>query len=181
MQTFSGRLPGRLPVQKLRVKLTKLRLCVKYMHFMRNLQLPTAIPMFSGSSSPIRLFAMLRNETGSGKSKMAVSHLEILIAQLVHKKATKFQRLYLCFRGQATRLDHCRDCPTGILVVNQRWRHVTGSRNDIMYISACIHDKNEIPTAIPLFSGLGNMEELRRTLSDRKVNEKSKMTNINWN
>ena len=29
--------------------------------------------------------------------------------------------------------------------------------NDITYISACIHDSNEIPTAIPMFSGSGYM------------------------
>ena len=49
------------------------------------------------------LFAiMLPQETGSEKSKMTASNLEILISQLVHKIAMKFQRQHQCFRGPAT-------------------------------------------------------------------------------
>jgi hypothetical protein len=40
-------------------------------------------------------------KTGSGKLKMAASKLEMYISQCVHEIATKFQRLYLCFRGPA--------------------------------------------------------------------------------
>ena len=39
---------------------------------------------------------------------------------------------------------------------NQRWQPVTVSRYDITHISACMHDSNEIPTAIPMFSGSDN-------------------------
>ena len=35
-----------------------------------------------------------------------------------------------------------------------------------MYVSACIHDRNVIPTAIPISSGSGNMAALSKTLSD---------------
>ena len=38
-----------------------------------------------------------------------------------------------------------------------------------------MHVNNEIPMVIPMFSGLGNMAELGRILSDRRVNGKSKM------
>ena len=43
----------------------------------------------------------LPNATGSGQSKMAAGKFGILLSQPVHKTATKFQRLYLCFRSQA--------------------------------------------------------------------------------
>jgi len=46
-------------------------------------------------------------------------------------------------------------------------RPVTGSGCEITYISAsaCIHDSNEITTAIPVFSGSSNMTALVRILS----------------
>jgi len=39
---------------------------------------------------------------------------------------------------------------------NQRWPTLTGSTYKISHISASIHDINEIPTAIPMFSRSGN-------------------------
>jgi len=60
--------------------------------------------------------------------------------------ATKFQRLYPCFRGQATRIDYWEYCTVCGHVVNQRWRPLTGSRLEITFISARMHDSNEIPT-----------------------------------
>ena len=41
---------------------------------------------------------------------------------------------------------------------NSKWRPLTESRFEIRYIPARIHDSNEIPTAIPMFLGSGNME-----------------------
>ena len=38
-----------------------------------------------------------------------------------------------------------------------------------------MHVNHEIPMVIPMFSGFGNMAELGRILSDRRVNGKSKM------
>jgi len=49
------------------------------------------------------------------------------ISQLVCEIATKLQRLYLCFRCQATRLDCSKHCRVSGWVRNQRWRIVTGS------------------------------------------------------
>jgi len=40
-------------------------------------------------------------------------------------------------------------------VINQIWRTLTGSRWDITYISARIHN-NEIPAATPMFPGSDN-------------------------
>ena len=80
--------------------------------------------------------------------------------------AMKFQRLYPCFGCRATRLYHCGDCLTFGFVMNQTWQPLTGSRYDITYISACIHNCNEILTTIPLFSGPGYMTRLLRKLSD---------------
>jgi len=51
------------------------------------------------------------------------------------------------------------------LVVNQRWRPLTGGRYEIMYISARIHDSNEIPTVTPMFPGSGNTDRLLGILS----------------
>jgi len=39
---------------------------------------------------------------------------------------------------------------------NQRWRPVTESVYETTCSSACTHDINEIPTAVPMFSRLGN-------------------------
>jgi len=64
-------------------------------------EIPTAIPMFSGPNYPIKIVAMLYDqteETGSGKSKMAASKFPKCTSQLVHL-ATKFRRIYPCFRG----------------------------------------------------------------------------------
>ena len=46
-------------------------------------------------------------------------------------------------------------------------------------IYACIHDSNEIPTALPMFLGSGNIERLVRKLSDVWVCWKSKMVAMN--
>ena len=70
--------------------------------------------------------------------------------------ATKFHRLYPCFRDRATRLDYCGDCPTCGFVRIPRWRPITGSRYDITLISAGIHNCNAIPTATPMFLGSGD-------------------------
>jgi len=52
---------------------------------------------------------------------------------------------------------------------NQRWLTLTGSRYEITYISASIHDINEISTAVPMFSTSGNTIRLfRRMLDVRK-------------
>ena len=48
--------------------------------------------MFLRSGCPIGQSRILYDQTGSGKSKMAASKLEIRRSQLVHKIAMKFQR-----------------------------------------------------------------------------------------
>ena len=67
------------------------------------------------------------------------------------------------FWGRATRLDYCGDCTTCGLFGNEIWRPFTGSRYVITFTLACIHDSNEIPTAIPMFSGSGYTSELVTT------------------
>ena len=74
--------------------------------------------------------------------------------------ATKFQRLYSCSWGRATRSDKWEYCPMSECVVNQRWWPLTGSRYVITHISACIHYSNEISTAVPMFSGSDNRTRL---------------------
>ena len=46
--------------------------------------------------------------TRSGKSKMAAYNNEMHISWLPDQLATRFQRLYLSFRGRATRWDKCQ-------------------------------------------------------------------------
>jgi len=65
-------------------------------------EIPTAIPMFSGSNCQMRIEGnIVLEETGSGISKMAAINLKILISQLIDKTGTRFQLLNLCFRGPA--------------------------------------------------------------------------------
>jgi len=90
--------------------------------------------------------------------------------------------LYLCFRCQATGLDCSKHCCVSGWVRNQRWRPVTGSEYGITFISACIHDSNEIPRAILMFSKSGittATTALVRILSYVSVNGISKMADNN--
>ena len=109
-------------------------------------------------------------------SRSGITHLH----QLVCVISTKFQRLYLCFRGRATRLDYSRDCPICGFVRNQRWRPVTGSRYQITLISARIQNGNDIQTALFTVSESSNTSGLVRMLSDVNVSLESKMAAINW-
>ena len=130
-------------------------------------EIPTAITMFSRSSSPIGQSVLLENLTESMKSKLASFKPEVLISQLVDNIGAKFQRLYTrVFRGRATRRDKWPYYPMSGYVGNQRWRPITGSRNDITQIWASMHDRNEIPTAISMFSGSGNKTRLLQRLPD---------------
>jgi len=72
-----------------------------------------------------------------------------------------------------------RIMPHVLKKVNQRRLPLTGSRYEITYISASIHDSNEIPTAIPMFLRSGDTNKLLRRLSDVRIREKSKMALIN--
>jgi hypothetical protein len=58
---------------------------------------------------------------------------------------------------------------------NQRWRLLTGSRQETAYILARTHDSNEIPTATPIFLGPSNSVELLPILSNVSGSRKSKM------
>jgi len=80
-----------------------------------------------------------------------------------------------CFRGRASRLDYSEWCPMFGKRRNQRWLTLTGGRYEITYISASIHDINEIPTAVPMFSTSGNTIRLLRRMLDVRKREKSKM------
>jgi len=64
-------------------------------------------------------------------------------------------------------------------VVNQRWWPFTGSRWEITYNSARIHDSNEIATATPIFPGLDNRFRLLGILSYVWVCRKSNTAAIN--
>jgi len=57
------------------------------------------------------------------------------------------------FWGWVTRRDWWEYFLMSEYVVYQRWRPLTGSRYEITYISARIHDSNEISTATPTFRG----------------------------
>jgi len=48
-----------------------------------------------------------------------------------------------------------------------------------MYISASVHDSNEIPSAIRTFLRLGNTTEVLQRMPDVRIGDKSKMAAIN--
>jgi len=58
---------------------------------------------------------------------------------------------------------------------NQRWLTLTGSRYEITFILASIHDINEIPTAVSIYSTSGNTIWLLRRMLDMRKRAKSKM------
>src|SRR5271157_251340 len=58
---------------------------------------PTANPPFSGSSNPLALLRIVPDVTGNRFYKIAASKPEVVIAQLLDKIATPFQRLNLLF------------------------------------------------------------------------------------
>jgi len=62
--------------------------------------------------------------------------------------------------------------------VNQRWRPFTGSRYEITYISALIHDSNEISTSTPTFSRTSNSVKLVPILPNVNGSLKSKMAAV---
>jgi len=94
-------------------------------------------------------------------------------------QTTKFQRLHTCFLGQTTRIDYWEYCPMSGYVLNQRCRPLTGSVYDFTYISARIHDSNEIPTAKPMIPWSGNTYRLLGMLPYVWVSRKLKMAAIN--
>jgi len=98
-----------------------------------------------------------------------------LVSSVVYVIATKFQRLRPCFRGLATRLEYSQEWPMFGSVGNQRWLPITGSRYKLSHISASIHDRNEIPTAILMFSRSGNMTRVLTRMTDVRISRKSKM------
>ena len=57
----------------------------------------------------------------------------------------------------------------GMLKIKDVWRPLTGSRLQITYRSVRIHDGNEIPRAIPMFSRSGNTERLVRIYTVRRL------------
>jgi len=64
-------------------------------------------------------------------------------------------------------------------VVKQRWRPLTGSGQEITYISARQHDSNEIPTTTFMFLGLDNRYRQLGKLSYACICHESKMAAIN--
>ena len=70
--------------------------------------------------------------------------------------------------------------PVGILsdvwvCRNQRWRPITGSRNDITCISACIQDGNEFSMAVLKFSGSASNKTIGYTV------ETARTCGVVWN
>ena len=100
----------------------------------------------------MKLFSLLCDASGSQKSKMAGSQTEILISQLVHNVATKFQRLYPCFQGLEIQWNYFWYCVMQAEVRNPRWR-LTNTGN--IHISACILRSCKILTAKPYAHGPG--------------------------
>jgi len=79
-------------------------------------------PCFRGARNPTVLLGILSDVTGSQKSKMEASNLEIRISRLVDMIATKFQWLLPCFWGQGIQRYNWEYCLTLPEVRNPRWR-----------------------------------------------------------
>ena len=148
-------------------------------------EIPTAIPMFSGSGNTLKLVGIRSNVWECRKQKMVAINREqignnvFLDSKTRQQRIKKFQRLYSCFRGRATRRDQQGYCLLSGHVGNQRWRPLTGSRKDITHISAYIHGSNKLLTAIPMFSGSGYTTRLLRRLSDVWISCELKMASVN--
>jgi len=56
------------------------------------------------------------------------------------------------FPGSDARIDYWECGSMSGHVVKWRWRPISWKRWEIVYISARIHDSNEIPTAMPMFA-----------------------------
>jgi len=98
--------------------------------------------------------------------------------QLVCEIATEFQRLYLCFRYEATRLDWSKYCRLLGWVRNQRCRPGTGSAYEIT-CSLAMRGSIKIPTVIARFLRSSNMTALVRILSYVRVISILKMAACN--
>jgi len=128
--------------------------------------------MFSGTKDPTVLLGILSDVTGSQKSKMAASNLQIRISRLVDMIATKFQR-YPHVLGAR--------CPTILLGILS---DVTGSQKSKMAASNQEIRISRLVDMIattsqrlsPCFRGQGsNPTELLEILSDVTGSQKSKM------
>ena len=93
-------------------------------------EIPTATPMLSGLGNTESLwqyysiwFCRQSKMTAITGSRNDITY----ISASMYRIATKFQRLYPCFRGRVTRLDNRGDCLTCRFVRNRRWWSVTGS------------------------------------------------------
>jgi len=63
----------------------------------------------------------------------------------------------------------------GLVKKNQRWWPGTGSRYEITYVSACTHDSNKLPIAMPMFSMSSNTSAWTDLNTAVCQSEKSKM------
>jgi len=134
-------------------------------------------PCFRGQEIR-RNYCLGMSEITNGGHKPEVNRT-YRISLILYMIATKFQQLHPCFRDQATQIDYWEYYPMSGLVGYQRWRPLTGSRQQITYISARIHDSNGIPKATPMFPGSGNTNRLMGILSYVSACYKSKMAAIN--
>ena len=67
--------------------------------------------------------------------------------------------------------------------ISDEWKMAACNRKyiyDIPHISACIRERKEIPTAVPMFSGSGNKTRLLRRPLDVWIREESRMADINF-
>jgi len=77
---------------------------------------------------------MLRDLTGSAKSKMAATKPEVTISQFVDKLATKFQWLHLSFRVQ-----HSNETSDNTVQVNQKCEIQDGDHKPEVTMSQLVH------------------------------------------
>jgi len=102
--------------------------------------------MFLEARNPTVLLEILFDVTGSQKSKMAASNLEIRLSRLVDMIAMKFQWLPPCFWSKVS------NGTIGNTVRRNRKSEIKdgGLQSGNTYISTSRHDSNEMPTATRL-------------------------------
>ena len=79
------------------------------------------------------------------------------------------------FSGSGNTGDKWHYCPMSGYLENRNWWPLTGNKNYITYISASMHNSNEITTVIPMFWGSDYTIRLLRRLPDVWICEKAEM------
>jgi hypothetical protein len=123
--------------------------------------------LFFKSTYPIQLPRMFNDLIGSEKSKIATTKPELtsiktppLKQEISISHLDNLYRQYPRFLGRIAGRNPREFRSISGNVENLEWWSVTGSKKNVTFLSASIHDSNGTPMAIPMFSGLSNKTRL---------------------